>query len=89
MIDLLAEGHKCDRKIQGLIPNQFFTGNSRGLPSKKLSVEDVLRIRTMHMTGSTLAEITEEVGCRHTVARGIIRNETYKKRECIPEGWES
>jgi hypothetical protein len=91
VVNLIADGHDCSRPITGFKMRndhvRYDPAARKGAPRGKMPVEAVLLSRQMHMDGNTLAEIVEEVGYKHTAIRAIIRNETYRGDEYIPEGW--
>jgi hypothetical protein len=81
--NLMADGHEIARRTKDFLGN-----GPKRIISKRQSLEDVLKIRQLHLDGANLSEISEEVECRESTVRAIVRNETYDWPEYRPKGWE-
>jgi hypothetical protein len=90
VINLIADGHECARPIAGLVMRNEDARHGfkrKKAPRGRLAADVVIRVRQMHMDGSTLKHIVNVIEIRHTAVRSIIRNETYLDDKYKPEGW--
>lgn len=86
VVDLITEGHACDRPIRKMICRNENVGRATSYKGR-LSADKVVEVRQLHLDGHTLLRVAEISGCSQVAARSIIRNQTYNKPEFRPKGW--